>query len=83
MTVEARALTNTPTAETYGGRAATMRRAWAIVTCRGDLAKTRPMASAPASAATHASCSLVMPQILMRTVWLRLRPVRRMSPSVT
>src|SRR2546428_9804105 len=58
--------TNTPTLVTNGGSAAAISPACEVVTRRRLGAKTRPMASAPASAATSALAPSEIPQILTR-----------------
>src|SRR5215208_4022088 len=60
--------TNTPTLRMSPGSAREIRRASSTPTQRGLSAKTKPTASAPASAATRASLALVIPHILTRVI---------------
>jgi hypothetical protein len=60
--------TNTPTVWTKGGKTSMIWRALSGATRLGLAAKTNPRASAPNLAAAKPSFSLVIPQILMRTL---------------
>ena len=59
---------NTPTVRTSGGNRLTISDTLETATCRGDGAKTKPIASAPTATANKASSSLVIPQIFMNTL---------------
>jgi hypothetical protein len=76
------ALTNRPTVVTNGGNASMIARACCTSPPAGSWHKHKPMASAPASTAANASSMRVIPQILLRTADMSIKPEQiRESPG--